>query len=108
MKRTKIILAFVTILMIAGILLAGCGMAAGSYEVLVTDENENPVPGVTIQFCSDTECIMGETDDKGIASFDQEAGTYTIHVLRVPDGFAADDTEYTAPSEPGRVTIELH
>ena len=76
-------------------------------EVLVNDAAGKPVPGVTIQFCSDTECIMGTTNDKGIAAFDKEAGSYTIHVLKVPEGYAPDDTEYSAPAKPGLVTIVL-
>ena len=37
----------------------------------------------------------------------KEAGRYTVHVLKAPEGFAADDTEYPAPAAPGRVTIVL-
>ena len=86
--------------------LAACGKKA-NYEVLVNDASGKPVSGVTIQFCSDTECIMGTTNDKGIAAFDKEAGSYTIHVLKVPEGYAPDDTEYSAPAKPGLVTIVL-
>ena len=94
-------------------MLTGCGQnasssnASNSYEVLVNDETGKPVSGVTIQFCSDTECIMDQTDEKGIAVFEKEAGKYTVHVLKAPEGYAADDTEYPAPAEPGRMTIVL-
>lgn len=80
---------------------------SGSYLVLVTDEENAPIPGTSIQFCSDTTCIMGETDETGIAAFDQEPGHYTVHILKAPEGYAADDTEYEAPAEPGLVTIVL-
>ena len=80
---------------------------ADVYYVFVTDEEGAPVPGVTVQFCSDIECMMGKTDSDGIASFDREAGTYTVHILKVPEGYAADATEYAAPSTPGIVTIVL-
>ena len=80
----------------------------GTYLVLVTDEDGTPVPGVKVQFCSDTECILGETGDDGTAGFDREAGTYTIHILQPPEGYAADDTEYAAPLTPGTTTIVLH
>ena len=39
------------------------------YVVLVMDEENAPVPGATVQFCSDTLCMTGETDETGIASF---------------------------------------
>ena len=103
----KKLIALCLTLIMAVMMFAACGGKSGSYEVLVNDASGNPVPGVTIQFCSDTECVMGETDGNGIASFDQEAGSYTVHVLRVPEGYAADSSEYSAPNEPGRVTITL-
>ena len=81
--------------------------AAGPYQVLVTDEAGDPVPGVTVQFCSDSTCVLGKTGDDGIAAFDSAAGSYTIHIQKVPQGFARDRTEYTAPEEPGLVTIVL-
>ena len=77
------------------------------YVVLVMDEENAPVPGATVQFCSDTLCMTGETDETGIASFDQEPGQYTVHVLRAPEGYVVEDTEYEAPAEPGIVTIVL-
>ena len=70
---------------------------AGAYTVLVTDSNGDPVQGAVVQFCSDTECMMVKTDETGIASFEQGPGSYTVHILKVPEGFVPDDTEYTAP-----------
>ena len=62
---------------------------------------------MTVQFCSDSSCVLGKTGDDGIAAFDSAAGSYTIHIQKVPQGFARDKTEYTAPEEPGLVTIVL-
>ena len=106
MKKTTRILALGLLLILTVCMLAACGKSA-KYEVLVQDEAGKPVSGVTIQFCSDIECNMGTTDANGIAAFDKEAGSYTIHVLKVPEGYAADDTEYTAPDKPGQVVIVL-
>ena len=86
--------------------LAACGKPA-KYEVLVRDEAGKPVSGVTVQFCSDTECMMGATDENGIAAFEQEAGSYTVHVLKVPEGFENVSEEFAAPAQPGRLVIVL-
>ena len=51
--------------------------------------------------------MIGKTDSDGIAGFDCDAGSYTVHILKVPEGYASDDTEYPAPSAPGTVTIVL-
>ena len=80
---------------------------SGGYEIQVTDEEGSPVSGAMVQFCSDTECMMQKTDDAGLARFDQPAGSYTVHILKVPEGFAPDSTEYSAPETPGLMTITL-
>ena len=108
MEKRKRAFVLCLILLLAFGIMAGCGQKApGSYEVCVNDGSGKPVPGVTVQFCSDTECILGTTDEKGLAVFEKEGGKYTVHVLKVPEGYRGDDTEYAAPEKPGRVTIVL-
>ena len=120
MKKSYKLIIMCLLLMPILAMIGGCGSqskqigSSGSkesdtsgYSVLVTDEDNKPVPGVSIQFCTEEMCFQGTTDDTGIASFDQEPGTYSIHVLGVPEGFAPDKTEYKTPSEPGLVTIVL-
>ena len=83
------------------------GNTADAYRILVTDGSGTPVPGVTVQFCSDTECMTGQTDSSGTAFFEREAGSYTVRLLKVPAGFVPDDTEYFAPEIPGTMTVVL-
>ena len=99
-------LALCLLLTLAVVVLSACGKKS-SYEVRVTDTAGKPVSGVIVQFCSDTECVMGTTDKDGVAVFDRQAGNYTIHVLKAPEGYAPDDTEYPAPAKPGQVVIVL-
>ncbi len=87
---------------------ASSGDESQGYRIQVLDENGEPVPDVMVQFCSDTECMMEPTGTDGAASFDVEAGTYTIHILKVPEGYAEDAEEYTAPETPGTVEITLN
>ncbi len=125
-KITKILFStFLTLVMVLG--LAGCSQGntesteteeteettekadpeSTVYEVFVTDEAGEPVEGVKVQFCSESECLIGTTDEDGIAAFDKEAGTYTVHIQKAPKGYAKDKTEYEAPEKPGRLTITL-
>ena len=106
MEILKKALALCLVLVLSAALLSGCGRKAG-YEIVVKDASGRPVPGVVIQFCSETACSMGTTDERGIALFDKAAGSYTVHVLRVPEGYAEEDTVYDAPAQPGQVTIVL-
>ena len=113
----KIAVLFVIVLGVFA--LAGCGgSGAGNsssipenpgnvYRVITVDESGAPVQGVAVQFCSDQMCLMGETDSDGIATFEQEEGSYTIHVYKVPEGFAEDKTEYPVPETYGDVNITL-
>lgn len=107
MTQMKKIFALCLVLILAASALAGCSSKPGKYEILVTDEAGDPVEGITIQFCSDTLCETQKTDATGIAAFEKEPGKYTIHVLKVTEGYAEDDTEYEAPEKPGHVTITL-
>ena len=61
---------------------------ADAYRITVTDSDGAPVKGVMIQFCDETTCNMGKTDDNGTVSFDMPEGVvYEVHVLKVPEGY---------------------
>ena len=78
------------------------------YRVLVYDKDGNPVKGVAIQFCSDEMCNMGKTDAEGIARFDVDEGIeYTVHVFKVPEGYARDTGEYVTQKNYSDVTLFL-
>ncbi len=64
------------------------------YRVIVIDEDGSPVSGVTVQFCSETACMMGETDETGTAIFEEPMGHYTVHILKAPEGYIVDEAEY--------------
>ena len=82
--------------------------AGGEYNILVVDENDNPVPGVIVQFCTDSMCNLGKTKEDGIAVFAAETpGAYTIHIQGVPDGFAEDETEYVTEESYGQLKLVL-
>ena len=77
-------------------------------RVIVTDEDGRPVVGASVQFCSDTACMMGKTDAEGTAAFTAEEGTYTVHVQKVPEGYAACKDEFEVPQDFGDVKIILN
>ena len=70
----------------------------GVYRVIVTDSSGAPVKDVTVQFCDDTACMLGKTDENGIASFPDaaEGHPYTVHILKVPAGYEKTEEEFTA------------
>ena len=70
----------------------------GIYRVIVTDSSGTPVKGVMVQFCDDTACMMGKTDENGIAPFPDavDGHPYTVHILNVPAGYEKTEEEFTA------------
>lgn len=78
-----------------------------AYSILVKNENGEPVQGVTVQFCSETECMTGKTDADGVATFEKENGDYEIHILKVPDGYEKDETVYASVEPPAMTEITL-
>ncbi|MBR2699577.1 MAG: TlpA family protein disulfide reductase [Clostridia bacterium] len=68
---------------------------SGAYRVIVRDEDGNPVKGVVVQLCDDTTCSLQKTRDDGVATFaTEEQKVYEVHVLKVPEGYAADEGVY--------------
>ena len=79
----------------------------GKYRIIVTDETGKPVEKATIQFCSDTQCMLGKTDAQGLAVFEVPEGSYSVHVLKVPAGYEKDGSEYTVPASYSDLSIVL-
>ena len=72
-------------------------VSSGDYLVFVKDaETMAPIPDARVQFCSDSLCQMGKTDENGLASFHSEdPGTFTVHMMKVPDGYVKSEEEIT-------------
>lgn len=78
-----------------------------TYCVYVANEKGDPVQGVVVQFCSETQCMMGKTDENGLAVFEEEPGNYTVHILKVPAEYEKDPTEYRIPAVYSDVSVVL-
>ncbi len=64
------------------------------YRVFVKDEEDHPLEKVVVQFCDDTSCRLGKTDEDGCAEFEvPEEKSYEVHIEKAPDGYAFDKDE---------------
>ena len=104
MKKT--IAMILTLCLMLTALCAGV-FADGGYQIQVVDPDGSPVEGVMVRFCSDEQCLVGKTGADGIAAFDEPAGTYTVHLLKVPAGYEKDTTEYPVPETPDTVVLTV-
>ena len=106
MKR---VFAALLVICLAAGLLAGCGAGnkTAKYIVLVVDGENAPVPGVLVEFCTDKLCTTATSDETGIAELEKEPGEYTVPILKVPEGFAPDESEYSLGRAGGLVTVTL-
>lgn len=104
MKKTIAIILTLCLMLTT---LGTCAFADGGYQIQVVDTDGAPVEGVTVQFCSDDQCLMGKTDADGMTAFDEPAGSYTVHLLKVPAGYEKDSTEYPAPEAPDLIVLTV-
>lgn len=82
---------------------------AESYRVIVLDNDGKPVEGATVQFCSTDSCILGKTDSEGAAVFEMPGGeVYTVHILKVPEGFEKNKQEYETRDVPSDLTVTIN
>lgn len=77
------------------------------YRVIVTDNEGSPIPGAVVQFCSDSMCMVGETDEEGTAVFENEEGVYTVHILTAPEEYEATEEEFETAETYSDVFIML-
>ncbi len=83
--------------------------SAITYTVLVQDAADAaPLAGAMVQFCSDTLCVVSPTDAAGTATFLMEAGSYTAHVLKAPEGYETSVEEAVLTAENPTATLGLH
>lgn len=64
-----------------------------TWTIRVTDQNGDPVPDVTVSFCTGTSCFMVELDEEGIGAYTGPSATYHVSVVDVPDGYSADGAQ---------------
>ena len=84
----------------------GTEMADNKYTV--DAESEAPLAGVKVQFCSDTQCMMGKTDENGCAVFMSDPGNYTAHILKAPEGYAKTGEEAVMTKDVHTATFKLN
>ena len=80
-----------------------------AFYVYVKDaETMAPVTGATVQFCSDILCQSGRTDENGLAAFHADPGTYTVHFMKAPEGYAKSEEEFTLDKDTREATFLLN
>ena len=81
---------------------------SGAYIVFVMDaETIKPIPNVRVQFCSDSMCRMGKTDENGLVKFEVDPGTYTVHMMMAPEGYVKSEEEFTLDKDNREATYYL-
>ena len=81
---------------------------SGAYRVFVMDaETIKPIPNVRVQFCSDSACRMGKTDENGLVKFEVDPGTYTVHMMMAPEGYVKSEEEFTLDKDNREATYYL-
>ena len=81
---------------------------AEAYVIYVLDQNGDPVPEVTVNFCTDTACVPSESDENGVVTFTGAPAVYHVQVVDYPEGYSCDESfEMYTPAAYGEWTIRL-
>ena len=78
------------------------------YSVKITDEEDNPIAGVTVQLCSES-CVLGKSNEEGVAEFERPKGDYKVSLLSLPEGYEYPDerNEFYFEEDSKEITIVL-
>ena len=79
-----------------------------AYALRAVDQQGQPVPGVSVRFCTDTACILQVTGPDGWVRFTAPPERYHVELLLLPDGFRAP-RDFSAWTEPagGEILLEV-
>lgn len=77
-----------------------------TYSVTVTDENGEPLPGVTVWVTAGEKTVTLTTNDLGVASSELVKGEYTASIT-IPEGYTAESNQVQLTAEVPAVTVAL-
>ena len=82
--------------------------ASVMYIIDVVDQNGDPVPGVVVSFCTDTECSFARGDEQGRITFEGKPYPYHVDIIQVPDGYSFEPLkdDFTA-TDSGGMTLTV-
>ena len=61
-----------------------------AYILHMVDQEGAPVPGVYVNFCTDSACSMAVSDSSGKITFEGAPDIYHVQLLKVPEGYSFD------------------
>lgn len=76
------------------------------YTVTVTDQEDQPLAGVTVWLTREEQTFSAKTDDAGLAVLNLEKGTYTGSVS-LPEGYILEENAFELTEEAPTATVRL-
>ena len=64
--------------------------APNAYVLHAVDQYGAPVPGLYVNFCTDTACTLAVSDLSGTVTFDGPPDVYHVQLLKAPAGYSFD------------------
>ncbi len=71
---------------------ADAASSADAYILHVLDQNDDPVPEVFVNFCTDTACVSCESDEEGKVVYTGEPAVYHVQIIDYPEGYSCDES----------------
>ena len=77
-----------------------------AYYLYVSDQNGDPVSGVSVNLCTDTASFPETSDEGGYIVFVGTPDVYHVQIVSVPDGYSFDkEDEIDTPDHGGKVLL---
>ena len=84
------------------------GNGLQGYILHVVDQDNNPVAGVSVNFCRDTACVLKESDEKGQITYAGNPDIYHVQIVDAPDGYSWDEAyEMYTPRKYGEWILRI-
>ena len=100
-----------TLVFLMCLCLCSCGNKSEDkgYIIKVTDAQGKGVEGVKLDICDDKTCTLFTTDINGEVKPEIQSGDYTVHLLKLPEGYSktAPEQEYNLTATAHRLEIKL-
>lgn len=82
--------------------------ASDTYIIHIADQYSRPVPYAAVSFCTDTSCVMAESDENGTVIFTGAPENYHILVVDAPEGYSYnEDFAFYTGSAPGEWVLRI-
>ncbi|MBR2769001.1 MAG: TlpA family protein disulfide reductase [Solobacterium sp.] len=79
-----------------------------TYVVQIIDQNDEPVKGAVVSFCTDVTCDVAQSNEMGVAEYTGKSFPYRVHIVQLPDGYREEQHgDVTLDADSGSTSLSV-